>query len=85
MWIGELISALRGNAASFKALTSELHALKDEYKQRMKDAESRVTELEKMVEESHEYERDCQMRLITTNARVRDLEEQMIFLTKGKS
>jgi acetyl-CoA carboxylase carboxyltransferase component len=82
-WIANLWNVLRGDAAvNFKAITSELKELKDEYKSRMKDAENRIKELHTEHKRAAEAEAECHRQVVDLTQKYRDTREELIFIKR---
>jgi hypothetical protein len=89
-WIGNLWTALRGDAATnFKAITSELKDIKEEYKSRMRELEGRVKENEGRIKElvteqerMAAHEKECHRQVVDLTQKNRDMREELIFIKR---
>lgn len=80
--IGKLFKS--SHAEDFKAVMTELRELKNEYKEQAKDEKKRIDALEAEIRELKIMEIECLKQQVLLVNRVRDLEEKLIFKTKGK-
>jgi len=80
-WLSDITGIFkRDHVNEFKALTAELKELKQYWKERFKEREARLQELEAEIARMQERETEYHEELIRMTQAYRDVHEELIFL-----